>query len=110
MRLPAFAPSRLFPSLSRGVVGLGALGERLEQLLTRPSPMAPALSVEQRRLIEQIRDLAPTLREQQLARFNEEALQLYRDHLLFARAPRGPQARWERPGDTPAMLVREPEA
>ncbi len=108
----ALPPFRFVHSLPRVLSRRvrSGLGARLESLLTQP-PAAPSpLSVEQRHLIEQIRDLAPTLREQQLARFNEEALRLYRDHLLFASAPRSSRARWIRPAETPAVLVREPEA
>jgi len=62
------------------------------------------------RLIGEILEMAPNAGDAVLARFGESALALYRDHLLATAGPRGANARWTRPGDTPAILAYEPEA
>lgn len=64
--------------------------------------------VERGRLIEEIHALAPGAHGALLMRFSAPALALFRDHLLCAHLPRGPESRWERPGDTPAVVVYEP--
>lgn len=68
---------------------------------------ATLLSSEQ--LVERIQQINPTAGAEFLARFRPEALSLYLAHLRSVKdAARGPEAGWVRPGDTPAMMVREP--
>jgi hypothetical protein len=40
-----------------------------------------------------------------LQRFTDRALGTYLDHLVAAERPRGRHARWERPGDSPAIMA-----
>lgn len=57
------------------------------------------------RLIQEIIRLNPTASESYLGEFQNEALARYLAHLETIGSPRG--ARWERPGDSPAIVVRE---
>lgn len=56
-------------------------------------------------VLERIMTLNPTATEGYLAAFSDRALESYLAHLESAGSPRG--ARWERPGDSPAILCRE---
>lgn len=55
-------------------------------------------------VIEQIRSLNPSATIAFLELFEALALRTYLEHLLAAQEPRGRQARWERPGDSPAIM------
>lgn len=69
-----------------------------------PVPLeTPTLSRPQ--LLERIIGLNATATEEYLGTFSDRALAQYLAHLESAGSPRG--ARWERPGDSPAILVRE---
>lgn len=72
--------------------------------LTQAEP--GVLSREQ--IVCRLLDLAPGLSAERLVGFEVPALRLYMDHLSFTRAPRGRGSRWTRPGDTPAILKRDP--
>jgi hypothetical protein len=57
-------------------------------------------------LLAQIRTFNPTASRDYLARFDDESLRLYLDHLQMTIEPR--TAAWSRPGDTPAVIFAEP--
>ena len=61
-----------------------------------------ALTVEQ--LVARIQEFNPTASVGYLGRFSPAALERYLAHLCSASEPRGRAARWERPGDTPAIV------
>lgn len=65
---------------------------------------ARRLSREQ--MIEQIRAMNPGASHEYLERFQTPALSLYLEHLNVTQEPRGTV--WNRPGDTPAILTRNP--
>jgi hypothetical protein len=58
--------------------------------------------------IERIITHNPTASIEFLEDFSEAALRSYLDHLVSAQVPRGPLARWVRPGDTPGIVMAEP--
>jgi hypothetical protein len=61
-----------------------------------------ALTLEQ--LVLQIQQLNPTASMEYLGSFTPRALAQYLAHLTSAQEPRGASSRWERPGDTPAIM------
>lgn len=61
-------------------------------------------------LVERILALNPSATEEYLQGFDRNALSIYLRHLLAALEPRGRQARWVRPGDTPAIVRAAPRA
>jgi hypothetical protein len=56
-------------------------------------------------IMERIMELNTTAGEEYLASFSDHSLGRYLAHLESMDSPRG--ARWERPGDSPAIMVRE---
>lgn len=58
-------------------------------------------------LCDEIRAFNPSVSMGYLATFDRASLELYLNHLTNARLPRGPGSRWVRPGDTPAMVLRQ---
>ncbi|MCC7390618.1 MAG: hypothetical protein IT431_17865 [Phycisphaerales bacterium] len=56
-------------------------------------------------LVERIMDRNRSATETYLGTFSDRALTSYLAHLDTVGQPRG--GRWERPGDTPAIVVRE---
>lgn len=60
-------------------------------------------------LCDEIRAFNPGVSMGYLASFDRRALELYLNHLVAARQPRGRASRWVRPGDTPAMVLRQPK-
>ncbi|TVQ30595.1 MAG: hypothetical protein EA376_12080 [Phycisphaeraceae bacterium] len=68
--------------------------------------MSPSLSREQ--LVDRIRRVNPTATPSRLEGFTVDALRLYLDHLAVTLTPRAAGAGWLRPGDTPAIMTREP--
>ncbi|MEM8835481.1 MAG: hypothetical protein AAGD00_06650 [Planctomycetota bacterium] len=59
-------------------------------------------------LIDRIQSLNPTAGAEYLATFGERDLSMYLSHLEAATEPRGvSSARWERPGDSPAICWAE---
>jgi hypothetical protein len=60
-------------------------------------------------VVDRIIHINPSATAKFLDRFKEDSLETYLQHLLAATGPRGPQSRWVRPGDTPAILARESE-
>ena len=63
----------------------------------------------QPQLLERILAINPVANMRYLSGFRPDMLVDYLDHLIATAQPRGPDARWERRGDTPAILMREPE-
>lgn len=57
-------------------------------------------------LIEQILLLNPGATLEFLADFSVSELSQYLNHLLWLQQPRSGQARWTRPGETPAVVAR----
>jgi hypothetical protein len=61
-------------------------------------------------LIQRILELSPTAPTDFLARFEIADLQSYLRHLQVAALPRGRNARWIRPDNTPGIAMSEPAA
>jgi hypothetical protein len=57
--------------------------------------------------VERILALNPRADTGFLSQFGAKPLETYLAHLEAAQIPRGPQARWVRPGDSPAIVWRE---
>lgn len=69
---------------------------------TRTTPLR--LSREQ--VVGQILTINHSATADYLAQFKEPELNKYLDHLLNSQEPRGRHARWDRPGDAPAIMTR----
>jgi hypothetical protein len=67
------------------------------------SPADPARGA----LVEQILALNPTADVRFLSQFGARSLETYLAHLEAARVPRGPDARWVRRPESPAIVWRE---
>ncbi len=70
---------------------------------------ATNLGLSKTQLIDQIISLNPTATSAFLDAFQESGLRNYLDHLLALQTPRGREATWTRRGDTPAIVVHDPE-
>jgi len=81
----------------------GALGRTSEPL--ECSSSSSRLTREQ--VVDRIISINPTATTAFLDRFSEQKLEKYLDHLVAASGPRGGQSRWLRPGDAPAITVRD---
>ncbi len=57
--------------------------------------------------LQRILELNPRADVAFLSQFRSGPLETYLAHLESAQIPRGPQARWVRPGDSPAICWRE---
>lgn len=80
----------------------GALGRTSEQ--PECSSLSSRLTREQ--VVDRIITINPTATAEFLDHFSEVSLGKYLDHLIAASGPRGPQSRWDRPGDSPAIWGR----
>lgn len=60
-------------------------------------------------ILERILAINPVANVRYLSTFRPDMLVDYLDHLIATSQPRGRDARWQRRGDTPAILMREPE-
>lgn len=67
------------------------------------TPVDPAAAA----LIDEIRSHNPSASQAFLATFTKRDLETYLEHLASAKEPRGRASRWLRPGDTPAMVLRQ---
>lgn len=65
-------------------------------------------SVRRHALLAEIRVLSPSATDDFLARFSTDRLALFAAHLRAAQEPRGRNARWVRPAETPAVIFAEP--
>jgi hypothetical protein len=59
-------------------------------------------------LLERILSMNPSATATFLGRFDDQALAVYLDHLVAAERPRGRDAHWQRPGDSPPIMVSRP--
>jgi len=73
-----------------------------------PAPAAPvttgAMSRDQ--VLDEIISINPSATAEFLAQFADELLKKYLDHLLYTQAPRAGSGAWDRPDDSPAIMVR----
>ncbi len=70
----------------------------------RGSKNSTGLTREQ--VVDRIITINPTATKDFLDTFNASHLGGYLDHLVAAQRPRGPDSRWSRPNDSPAIMVR----
>ena len=56
--------------------------------------------------MEQILEFNPSATLEFLSEFSDQDLSNYLNHLLWLQQPRTGQARWIRPGDSPAVMAR----
>src|SRR5262249_3336244 len=56
-------------------------------------------------LLDKILSMNPSATEAFLPRFSDRALGTYLDPRVASERPRGRHARWERPGDSPAIMA-----
>lgn len=59
-------------------------------------------------LVEAIQQINRKVGTDWLFAFDASALRRYLDHLQLTLEPRGRASRWDRPGDTPAIVTRQP--
>ncbi len=69
-------------------------------------PAAPRVELSREQVVDQIISINRSATAEYLAQFEQKSLNTYLDHLIASQQPRGPHARWDRPGDTPAMMAR----
>lgn len=69
-------------------------------------PPAPRLVLSREQVVDQILTINHSATADYLAQFAERELNTYLDHLLNTQEPRGRHARWDRPGDAPAIMTR----
>jgi hypothetical protein len=60
-------------------------------------------------VIDGICEINQSARRDWLDLFDLATLKRYLQHLHWMLEPRGPESRWERPGETPAVITRTPE-
>lgn len=72
---------------------------------TELSP-APRLHLSREQVVDHILTINHSATAEYLAQFAERELNTYLDHLLNSQEPRGRFARWDRPGDAPAIMTR----
>jgi hypothetical protein len=69
-------------------------------------PSAPRVILSREQVVDQIISINRSATAEYLDQFEQKSLDTYLDHLLCSQQPRGKNARWDRPGDTPAMMSR----
>jgi len=69
-------------------------------------PSAPPAKLSRTQIVDQIISINTSATADYLEQFEQKSLDTYLDHLIAAQQPRGRHARWDRPGDTPAMMSR----
>ena len=69
-------------------------------------PAAPPVRLSREQVVEQIISINRSATAEYLDQFEQRSLDTYLDHLISSQQPRGRHARWDRPGDTPAMMSR----
>lgn len=83
----------------------GADGRTCEQ----PECSSSSSRLTREQVVDRIIKINPTATEAFLSRFSDDSLGEYLDHLVMASGPRGPESRWLRRADSPAILARESE-
>jgi hypothetical protein len=71
----------------------------------RPEAQTDRASIPRQAVLDRIMVLNPTAQQTYLDAFADRSLRHYLEHLESAGTGRG--TRWERPGDSPAIVVRE---
>ena len=97
---------KLLGALDRGRAEVGRTLDVLLQVSLdddAPGRIDPAVAA----LIDEIRAHNPSASLAFLATFTKRDLEVYLEHLANAKEPRGRSSRWLRPGDTPAMVLRQ---
>ncbi|MBL4697374.1 MAG: hypothetical protein JKX70_00930 [Phycisphaerales bacterium] len=69
-------------------------------------PAAPPVRLSREQVVDQIISINRSATAEYLEQFEQRSLDTYLDHLISSQQPRGRHARWDRPGDTPAMMSR----
>jgi hypothetical protein len=67
---------------------------------------SPRVHLSREQVVDQILTINHSATADYLAQFREGELNTYLDHLLNSQEPRGRHARWDRPGDAPAIMTR----
>ncbi|MBX3322809.1 MAG: hypothetical protein KF757_07440 [Phycisphaeraceae bacterium] len=86
--------------------------EREDKALETPKERHPPLAWESTEglsrsaIVEQILEINITASLEFLSEFSDQDLSNYLNHLLWLQQPRTGQARWIRPGDSPAVMAR----
>lgn len=70
-------------------------------------PEAPPAKLSRSQVVDQIISINHSATAEYLEQFEQRSLDTYLAHLISAQQPRGPHARWDRPGDTPSMMGRQ---
>lgn len=78
----------------------------VESKPAEPLPKAPRLRLTREQVVDQILTINRSATADYLNQFAEPQLNTYLDHLINTQAPRGRDARWDRPGDAPAIMTR----
>lgn len=71
-----------------------------------PLPAAPRPAFSREQVVDQIISINRSATVEYLAQFEQKSLDVYLEHLLSSQRPRGRDARWDRPGDAPAIMSR----
>lgn len=69
-------------------------------------PQAPSVKLSREQVVEQIIAINRSATAEYLEQFEQKSLNNYLDHLISSQQPRGKYARWDRPGDAPAIMSR----
>jgi len=69
-------------------------------------PQAPSVDLSREQVVEQIIAINRSATAEYLKQFEQKSLNNYLDHLISSQQPRGRHARWDRPGDAPAIMSR----
>ncbi len=79
---------------------------RAESSVPMSSVSSTGVALSREQVVDQILTINHSATADYLAQFAEPQLNKYLDHLLNAQEPRGRHARWDRPGDAPAIMTR----
>ena len=80
----------------------GAFGRSTEP----PESRSESSRLTREQVVDRILSLNPTATTNFLDEFPEDSLAVYLEHLLATSQPRGRNARWLRPADSPAIVAR----
>lgn len=90
--------------------GFDDLAPRNQGGLPGASNHPPLLPSDRERVIARIIEINVSASASFLGQFTTEQLALYLEHLVSSQGPRGRDAVWQRPGDSPAVLVAQSAA